>query len=334
MKSVKNLLITALILLLSQAVYADWTKQKSNTLAWLRDVYFLNEQTGWIVGSNGTFLSTADGGKIWTQNKHFNGDTIRQVYFKDERTGWVLCERDLFAPGKNSPSYILKTTDGGTTWKEMEVVNPQRKRLTKIFFDQHDSGTAIGERGTLLTVSRDKEIWQQQPSPVNFLLLDGLFTDEWNGIIVGAGGSIFYTENDGLSWTKAAILGESNARFNSVFFLNQKNGWTVGSEGKIFQTFNGGKVWREQKSNVVKDLNSVFFRNTAEGWAVGDEGTILHTTTAGNAWTKVDLSVRHNLEKVVFVGRKGWAVGFGGTILSFDSNDSAGIPNLPPSTKK
>lgn len=320
MKLAKLLPLLFLLVALFQTANADWTKQKSNTLAWLHDVYFLNNQIGWIAGSSGTLLSTKDGGKTWEKNKNLNNDTFRQVYFTDDQNGWLLCERDLFALGKNSPSYLLKTADGGTTWERIEFTGNQRKRITKIFFNKYDSGSAVGENGAFYAMSNDQKIWKPQPSPAKFLLSDGIFTGEWSGVIVGAGGSIFYTEDAGLSWLKASIFGEQNAKLSAVFFINQKTGWTVGAEGKVFQTINGGKVWREQKSNVVKDLKSVFFVNTAEGWAVGSEGTMLHSTTAGNVWTAVDSNAKHNLEKVTFVGNKGWAVGFGGTILSFDEN--------------
>ncbi len=334
MKSAVKILALFLLFAFFQTARAGWTKQPSNTLAWLHDVYFLNGQTGWIVGSSGTLLATRDGGATWTQNKHFNDDTIRQVYFTDERHGWLLCERDLFALGKNSPSYLLKTVDGGATWQPVELANPQRKRLTKIFFNKYDFGTAIGEVGAFFTMNSDKKIWKPMPSPARYLLFDGLFTDDWNGVVVGAGSSIFYTEDAGLSWAKADVLGESNTRLNAVFFANQKSGWAVGAAGKIFQTFNGGKLWREQKSGIAKDLNSVFFENTAEGWAVGGEGMILHTKTAGNVWTSVDSKARHNLEKVTFVGKKGWAVGFGGTILSYDDNSAPSNLTSPPQNPK
>lgn len=319
MKSVIKFFVPFLLFACFQTVSAGWTKQKSNTLAWLHDVYFLNEQTGWIAGSDGTLLATKDGGTTWTKNKNLNGDNFRQVYFTDEQNGWLLCERDLFALGANSPSYLLKTSDGGATWERIEFANNQRKRLTKIFFNKYDAGSAIGENGAFYAMNREGKIWKPQPSPAKFLLSDGLFVGEWNGVIVGAGGSIFYTEDAGLTWLKASIFGEQNAKLSSVFFINQKTGWTVGAEGKIYQTINGGKVWRTQKSNIVKDLKSVFFTNTAEGWAVGNEGTMLHSTTAGNVWTIENSNARHNLEKVIFINGKGWAVGFGGTILSYDS---------------
>lgn len=320
MKSVKNLLTLFLLLVSIQAARADWVKQKSNTLAWLHDVYFLNEQTGWIVGSGGTFFATKDGGVTWTKNKNLNNDTFRQVYFTDEQNGWLLGERDLFALGKNSPSYLLKTSDGGETWQRVEFGNNQRKRITKIFFNKYEAGAAIGEGGAFYAMSDDRKIWKQQPLPARFLLADGVYTGDWNGVVVGAGGAVFFTEDAGLSWLKASLFGDQTAKLNAVFFVNQKTGWTVGAEGKIYQTINGGKVWREQQSNIVKDLKSVFFINTAEGWAVGGEGTILHSTTAGNVWTTVNSNAKHNLEKIIFVGNKGWAVGFGGTILSYENN--------------
>ena len=332
MKSIRKIFVLLLLTFCFQtAANADWTKQNSNTLAWLRDVYFLNERTGWIVGSGGTFLVTKDGGQSWTKSTTPNSNTIRQVYFTDEKNGWLLCERDVYTLGKESPSYLLKTADGGENWERVEFSGNQRKRVTKIFFNKNGLGSAIGENGVFFTMSDDVKIWKPQPSPVRYLLSDGVFNGDWNGVIVGAGGSFFFTEDSGLSWNKASVYGEQNARTNSVFFINQKTGWTVGAEGAIFQTINGGKTWREQKSNVAQDLKSVFFKNTAEGWAVGDAGIMLHTTTAGNVWTTADSVSRHNLEKVTFVGKKGFAVGFGGTILSFDESLSKNDSIAPPS---
>jgi len=335
MTFVEKFLIMFLLLVCLQTARADWTKQSSNTLAWLQDVYFLNEQTGWIVGSNGTYLTTNDGGKTWTRGKNLADDTIRQVFFTNEQTGWLLCERDIYTLGANSPSYLLRTTDGGANWERIEFADNQRKRVTKFFFAKNGAGLAIGESGAFFAMTTDKKIWKRLPSPLRYLMFDGVFTDESNGVIVGAGGSILFTDDAGSSWTKAAVIGSAETKLNSVFFINQKTGWTVGSGGKIFQTVNSGKIWREQKTNVAKDLTDVFFSSTAEGWAVGDEGTILRTTTAGNVWTAVDSKAKHKIERIFFVGKKGWAVGFGGTILSYDENNTnINSSVLPPKLRK
>jgi photosystem II stability/assembly factor-like uncharacterized protein len=293
----------------------------------------LTENKGWIAGSSGTLLATNDGGKTWKKKKDFTSDTIREVYFTDENNGWLLCERDIYSLGASAPSYLLKTSDGGASWESVEFGGDKRKRVAKIFFNEKGAGAAIGEGGVYFTLDDNKKAWKKMPSVVRYLMLDGIFTNDSHGAMVGAGGTILFTEDAGLSWNNSSVLGNSSAKLNSVFFINQKTGWTVGTHGKIYQTFNGGKVWREQNSNTSKELTNVFFRSTAEGWAVGEQGLMLHTTSAGNIWKIIEPKVKHKLEKVFFVGRKGWAVGFGGRILSYtegamNNNESSWTPKL------
>lgn len=330
----KKIIIVVLCLVcLQTTVRADWTKRESGTLAWLRDVYFLNATRGFIAGSGGTFLSTTDGGKTWKSEAKFTADTIEQIYFSDENNGWLLCQKSQFSRGANSSSYLLKTVDGGASWKTVNF-DAGRFRVTKIFFAKTGLAMAIGEAGALLTLGDDGKKWKRTVSPTRYLLLDGKFTDDFHGTIVGAGGSVLFTEDAGASWNGAILQGAEKPKLNKVFFVNQKNGWTVGSGGKIYQTINGGRAWREQNSGTTENLTDVFFLNTAEGWAVGDGGTILHSTTAGNVWSPVASPVKHKLEKIFFNGGQGWAVGFGGTILSFDKVKSGSNPSLPQLPKR
>jgi photosystem II stability/assembly factor-like uncharacterized protein len=317
-----------------QAADGRWSKQNSGTLAWLHSIYFLNENKGWIVGSKGAFLVTNDGGKSWTQGLKFTTDTIRDVYFAptDARSGWILCERDLFSgSGEASVSYLMKTSDGGASWEKIEfgeagnsggAAGGGRERVARIFFSKNGSGFAVGEFGAFFALGDDGRTWKKALVPSRYLLLDGIFIDETRGALVGGGQTILFTEDAGLTWNKATVSGSGGAaaRLSAVFFVNEKTGWAVGAGGKIYFTVNGGKFWREQSSGVGRDLTDVHFLNTAEGWAIGDRGAILHTTTGGNVWNAVESGVRHRLEKILFVGRKGFAVGFGGTILVYDAN--------------
>ena len=302
------------LLICFQTAQAGWVRQNVKTLAWLHDIYFFDENRGIVAGSGGTFLETTDGGKSWTKRKKFTEDKILQIHFADAFEGWLLCERNPFNRGKQSISYLLKTTDGGENWERVEFRDAGRVRVTKIFFNQKGKGFAVGESGAFFEL-KDDGAWEKSPSPIRYLLLDGAFFDNAGGALVGAGGSAYFTEDAGASWTPANVFGSGAAKLNSVFFADRKNGWTVGAGGKIFQTASGGKTWREQNSRVTKDLFDVYFRNAAEGWAVGDEGVIVHTQTGGNVWVSEESGIKHKLEKIVFTGRKGFAVGFGGTIL-------------------
>lgn len=317
MKLFGKFLSLFLLIFCVQAVSAGWEKQNANTLAWLRDIYFFNENHGFVAGSGGTFLETKDGGATWAKRKNFTSDTILQIHFSDEYNGWLLCERDIFNRGENSSSYLLKTSDGGETWDKIEFKDASRARITRIFFNQKGKGFAVGENGAFFEQT-DNGTWQKSPSPIRYLLLDGAFFDRERGAIVGAGGNVYFSEDAGANWTPANVFGKPSTKLNAVFFTNAKNGWIVGAGGKIFQTINGGKMWREQNSRVTADLSDVYFKNTAEGWAVGSEGIILHTITGGNVWNLEETIVKHKLEKVLFIGKKVFAIGFGGTILVYD----------------
>ena len=325
----KTILAFLLCFICFQTAQANWTKQNLNTLAWLYDVYFVNEKTGWIAGSKGTLLTTNDGGKTWKREIGVTEDTIRQVYFSDEFTGWLLCERNIYNRGANASSYLLKTENGGVNWDKIEFENIKRERIIRLFFNTEKHGFAIGESGAFYALRSDEEKWKRQASPIRYLMLDGIFTDAKNGVIVGASGSILFTEDAGATWKSSSVFNNPSAKFNSVFFVNKKNGWTAGTGGKIFQTVNGGKIWREMSSGVTKNLNGIVFVNSNEGWLIGDEGTLLHSTSAGIVWKAEDSKIKHKLEKIFFIGKKGWIVGFGGTVLAYEPEiNQTQKPNL------
>ena len=333
MSFIKRLtVLCAFCFIFLQTANASWTKKNSGTLAWLHSVYFVDDHRGWIAGSNGTLLTTDDGGASWKQTKKFNDDNIRDVYFADAQNGWLLCERDVYGGDVLSPSYLLKTSDGGANWERVQVLNQGRERVVKIFFTKNENGFAVGEAGAIWQTTDDKSVWKKLTLPVRYLMLDGAFADNLHGSLVGGGGTTLFTEDGGLTWNPAAVDRTNAAvKLNSIFFVNKNVGWTVGGQGRILFTNNAGKLWHEQNSNVSNNLFDIFFVNTAEGWAVGDDGAILHTTTAGNVWNAEATSDRHKLEKVFFIGQKGFAVGFGGTLLVYDRTRSD-VPSVKPQT--
>ncbi len=329
-----KLVLIAMLLLCFQTANADWVKQRTNSFAWLRDVQFVSESKGFIVGTDGVIMSTSDSGTTWTQMPKFTTDTFREIHFTDEYTGWILCERNVFTRGQNATSYLRKTSDGGKNWERIEFEDAGRERVTSVMFNSKGWGTAFGEGGVFYKLQEDGKTWKASKSAIHFLLLDGAFGSGANGVIVGAGGTILFTEDHGLLWDKATLLGNTDSKFNSIFFEGEKLGWAVGSGGSIVATTGGGRLWRVQDSGVEANLNDVYFTGTREGWAVGDDGTIIHTFNGGQQWDDVNSRVKHRLEKVYFYGKKGWIVGFGGTILSYTNtgNSTDAKPVMQPKT--
>jgi photosystem II stability/assembly factor-like uncharacterized protein len=307
--------LIAVSLTFVHAIHGGWSRIESKTFAWLKSVFFLNQSRGWAVGSKGTLLITADGGRTWRQDKKFTNDNIRDVHFSDVEHGWLLCERDPYNISAKPPSYFLSTTNGGATWQTVEL-SDSTDRLVRFFFTRDGYGYAVGEGGALWQMIDDKSSWKRVVLPVKYLMSAATFLDDLRGVIVGGGGTVLFTNDGGLRWERATFETEPSHRLNSLFFADRENGWAVGASGTIYMTNNGGRSWRHQFSNTDANLSDVFFLSSREGVTVGDKGRILETKNGGTEWVTVATPVNSPLERVFFVGSVGFAVGYGGVILT------------------
>lgn len=339
------LLPFAFCLLTSAARAAAWERQRTGTFAWLHSVFFVDERRGWAAGSKGALLSTADGGATWELRKPPTEDAIRDLFFHDAETGWLLCERSIFKPMEKdeSVSYLLKTTDGGATWSRVEVTRGADVdlKLAGLRFADRERGWVYGEMGALFFTSDGGTTWSRQRVPTKHLLLSASFRDAQAGWLSGGGLTVLKTADGGATWRAGTVIlpagGASEPRakepeqsepetrpvggrrLNAVWFATDKRGWAVGGEGVIVATTDGGLTWRPQTSGVGDDLYDVKFFNEVEGWAVGRGGAILHTTDGGRTWADTKRVNTHALERLFTVGRRAWAVGFGGTIVALKS---------------
>src|SRR5947209_2373799 len=152
---------------------ASWTRVPSGTMAWLHAVYFLDQNRGWVAGSNGTLLQTRDGGHSWQKVTLLVKDTLEDVYFADEETGWLLAERDLLKlKDGERPSYLLKTADGGGSWQQVSLTTPDANtRLVRLVFTDPQHGWLFGESGFVVATSDGGAHWQLQRSATRHLLL-------------------------------------------------------------------------------------------------------------------------------------------------------------------
>ncbi len=90
----------------------------------LVDCYFINSDTGFVVGASGTtfqnqvvvVLQTTNGGTTWeTKHKGTRSSELGwKISFPSRRVGYASIE--AFNPGV---VYVLKTTDGGATWQDV-----------------------------------------------------------------------------------------------------------------------------------------------------------------------------------------------------------------------
>ena len=104
----------------------------------VRQVFFLNDTLGWVVGSR-TVLATHDGGITWKSRKAPpTWLQLRAVHFADHEFGWVVSDSGS----------IFFTSDGAETWQRLR--SGTTNSLTSVFFNDLYTGWVVGEHGTLL----------------------------------------------------------------------------------------------------------------------------------------------------------------------------------------
>ncbi len=312
--------ILAIVISVANVSFAqsrEWVKVESGTLAWLKAIHFVDEKTGWIGGSAGTLLKTSDGGGSWQRHKSPTRDQIRDLYFFGKETGWMLCERSIFGKSGFPPTYILKTEDSGESWKIIDIEAGRERMLRFVAGSDRKLKYVIGEMGTMLSKSPDREFFTRSTLATKAILSDGHMFGPDRGVIVGGAGTILSTDDGGITWRDAVYPNEEDSgKFNSVHFADNRSGWIAGNDGIILHTSNAGKSWKRQVSGTTNNLQDIHFMDAENGIAVGENGTILTTVDGGQTWTKELRTPTHNLERISFLGTRRFVTGFGGALLS------------------
>ena len=240
----------------------DWSLASAK----LGDVFFVDVNNGWVVGSGGCILHTSNGGAIWlTQASGYSTD-LWGVTFIDLDTGWAV--------GRDG--VILHTTDGGVAWAPQ--LSNTDKDLSAVTFVNSRHGWAVGNASTILHTTNGGAVWTPQSPLHSSNLRDVFFADTAAGWAVGSGGTILYTTDGGNTWSVLAT--DTEKQLDGVTFSNTGHGWAVGEQGTILHTVDG-ITWTPQLSGITNWLFDLIFIDDNVGWAVGEDGIIIHTVSGG-----------------------------------------------------
>ena len=324
MNKVKQITLFSVISLFNTYVFpGGWEVQNSGTNAHLHDVYFIDHNTGWVVGDSGTIIHTDNGGDIWTLQESGTSSWLRGVHFTDHDAGWAV---GLWTT-------ILHTFDGGNTWNEQYV--DSSFILHSVYFTDSQKGWAVGgsiegDSGSLILHTTDGgNTWTVQSAISSTKWLDVFFINADHGWIAGDLGT-YYTTDGGVNWRYKFT--EAEGAIYSVYFLNSQTGWMVGDHNTCLGTTDGGNNWDVKDiENGLYEFRSVHFADFLTGWVVGfydylsiHGPIILHTNDGGNSWTvqytdtSGHWSPSGHLRSCMFTvtdSHNGWAVGDFGTIL-------------------
>ncbi len=118
----------------------SWTRQRTNTTAELRGVFFVNDNLGWAVGGSAEsaiVIATQDGGETWTRQSPPADAQLQNVHFVDAANGWAV----------GNGGIVLATQDGGTTWRQQAIGT--RANLHDVRFVSAVRGWVVGDSGRI-----------------------------------------------------------------------------------------------------------------------------------------------------------------------------------------
>ena len=138
---------------------------------YVSDLFFLNENYGWLTEARGDIEITTDGGKHWGRydGRPMNERFMSKPFFIDPKEGYVL--------DKFSGTSLLKTIDGGLSWKlvingklealkrngqiddpELLVSNDHFDRADCVYLDKYWHDTKTGQFGSRYVISFEQRV--------------------------------------------------------------------------------------------------------------------------------------------------------------------------------
>ena len=162
-----------------------WTKQVDILGVYLTDVFFVNENEGWVVGESGVLgrnviLHTVDGGFSWREQGNLRdiGLSLKAIELVKGREIWAIGGKKE-EWGAEKIGIILHTSDGGDTWTE-QIIGTDH-----IINDICYSGEAlwaIGDWGIMLKYVDESLNRATVNHPPEVSILAPLGGERWSGV--------------------------------------------------------------------------------------------------------------------------------------------------------
>jgi photosystem II stability/assembly factor-like uncharacterized protein len=238
----------------------------------------------------------------WEIDTVFIGEAFKSFLprFVNERAGYLV--------GENYGD-LLKTTDGGTTWRQLSAW-PALSSMGGViysdidFINEQTGFVAVHDLfgcpnncrnlATLLTTADGGTTWRLVQANLNRWLTEIHFSSPTEGVAVGLASTIsttgvytssmelLQTNDGGKSWTKFDSILPTNIR-GCLHFMNRQIGFLQGTNRIFYRTQDGGRTW-ETFANAI-DSRQFRFVTPQRGFATNAEG-FFSTEDGGKTWIR------------------------------------------------
>lgn len=247
---------------------------------------------------------------------------------------------------------ILRTTDGGQSW--VEIDSGTKTDLNSVAFLTDSVAVAVGSGGKILRSTDAGATWTSLESPTGETLNGIVDTGAGTALAAGWNGTVLSSVDDGASWTASTFDFPNNyisldywegvtmmvssggfayRSFDGVVWEPLKlpeevtpaavglgpgsSAMLVGEYGEMLTSNNVGSDWYESAGVNTADLLCVaFVGNGQNAVAGGWDGVLLRTADGGASWATLTSGTMMTIRAIDVVDSNNiFAVGDGGTII-------------------
>lgn len=233
-------------------------------------IHFVNDTLGFVGTSTGKIFRTEDAGLTWALQNSGITAQLERFFFLDDQLGFAVAAQ-----------YILRSTDGGSTWEQLPT--PELVNIKDLHFWDAQNGIGVGSVGVILRTVDGGDTWSTITSPTTYTMND--LEVQGNTLIAcGALSRIIRSTDGGATWT---VQTSDNRERYSISFTPAGVG-LMGASGMVYRSVDMGATWSIVHVGTPNSLTRMSFANDQIGVVAGStEG--LRTTDGGRHWAASDV---------------------------------------------
>lgn len=224
---------------------------------YLKTIYFLDNNRGFLGGQNNEIFATVDGGSNWIKRPisgltDSTSNSIEGFFFINDSVGYA------------NSSGIYKTDNYGLEWRQIVPLG-----TLKLFFINPSNGYLFRAEKFYFT-SDSGNTWQQRSElpPDNYD--DLYFLDSLRGFATGFS-RLYFTNDGGFTWQ--LLSGVNNFYSGSFCWLTQQHAFLLGNT--IYETLDSGVSWKDITDNIGTIFAKMHAPSSTIGYGGGEIGLIL-----------------------------------------------------------
>ncbi len=257
-------------------LFAQWIPQATGFAAASRGINYIHcvdASVVWATAYDGSggglyvteYTKTTNGGTLWVPGQVLTqtGYGLGNITAIDATTAWAA----VFYNGtQNNTCGVYKTTDGGSTWTQQNVLQGASSFANNVYFWDANNGMCHGDLRDgyfeVYTTTDGGTTWTRTPQ-ANFTgvpILSG--EGGWTGVIDHTGqntiifgtnkGNLYISNDRGLNWV-ASFTGASasgtNGGINEIAFKDPMHGLVAHVNTSnlydLYETSDGGVTWQQ-----------------------------------------------------------------------------------------